>query len=158
MRLGRSSSWAVGLLFFSLTASADTQKVSNVGYAVALDRGQVIDLPNGRKIRVGARSHGSLVDQNTKEESSQWCTAEAQLNAAGEETSQVGYCAVVADNGDTLWLSFFIPGPQEGGNWTVIAGTGRYEGATGGGTTAVASQRGDGYAWTTKSTGTLTTK
>jgi len=118
----------------------------------------VIDLPNGKKIRVGFRSHATIVDQSTKEESSQWCTGEAQLNAAGEETIQAGYCGLVADNGDTLWLSFFVPSPRADGTWTVIGGTGRYDGASGGGTSTVASQRGDGYAWTLKSSGTLATK
>jgi hypothetical protein len=157
MRTFASSSLAIGFLFLSMSAAAETQEVSNVSYGVSLDQGQVIDLPGGRKVRVGMRSHSSVVEDRTQEVFSQWCTSEAQLDAAGKPTIEVGYCALLADNGDVLWLSFFNPGPEKS-TWTVIGGTGQYEGATGSGTSSVSSQRGDGYASTFKSSGTITTK
>jgi hypothetical protein len=157
MRTFASSSLAIGFLFLSMSAAAETRKVSNVSYGVSLDQGQVIDLPSGKKVRVGMRSHSSVVEDKTREEFSQWCTSEAQLDPAGKPTIEVGYCALLADNGDVLWLSFFNPGPGKA-TWAVIGGTGQYEGATGSGTSADSSQRGDGYAWTLKSSGTITTK
>jgi hypothetical protein len=40
----------------------------------------------------------------------------------------------------------------------VLGGTGKYGGATGGGTSKMTSERGDGYASTYKITGSITTK
>ena len=66
---------------------------------------------------------------------------------------------IFADNGDVLWVSFVNRGPGSTGNWTVMGGTGEYEGATGGGTsTPPISTRGDGLGWTNTSTGTIVTK
>jgi hypothetical protein len=148
---------AIGSLAFAPPARAETRQITTVGYQVSLDRGEVVELANKRKVRVGMRSHATVVDQATREEFSQWCTGEAQLSEAGAPTIEAGYCALLADDGDVLWVSYFVSDPQRS-QWTVIGGTGRYAGATGAGTAKLASERSDGYAWTLTSTGTLTTK
>ena len=146
----------LGLLFFSvlyvLGVAADTREVSNIAYFVTIDDGNEITVPNGGQVTVGIRSHANVVDKVTGEDFSQWCVGEA-----GTDTG-AGYCTLVADNGDALWVSYvFMPG-EEGSSWTIMGGTGQYAGATGSGTTSNVSERGDGRAWTSKSVGTLTTK
>jgi hypothetical protein len=123
---------------------------------VVIDRGEVIDLPNGTKVTVGMRTHGSAVSP-TGEERSQWCTSEAHTNAAGEPTGGAGHCEAYYDNGDILWSSF-LTRPGQPTRWSVMGGTGRYEGATGGGTATLVSMRSDGSAWTGKLEGTIVTK
>ncbi|MEJ2089715.1 MAG: hypothetical protein P8Y69_14825 [Gammaproteobacteria bacterium] len=131
-------------------ATADTRDVDSTGYAVTTNMGEEITTPEGNKVTIGTVSHASLVDHVTNEEFSQWCTG------SSGEFGNVGYCTVIADNGDVLWVSYL--NTEEGGNWSVIGGTGQYAGATGGGTTTDQSGRGDGQAWTFVSKGKLTTK
>lgn len=69
-----------------------------------------------------------------------------------------GYCTIIPDNGDMLYVSFVLGAADQPATWTVMGGKGGYEGGTGGGTTATVSRRGDGRAWTRKSTGTITTR
>ncbi len=94
----------------------------------------------------------------TGETASQWCTGEQFPDEKGAPMYGAGYCTIFYNNGDILWVSFKGNGANKPGEWAVIGGTGRYEGASGGGKTEMVSQRSDGYAWTSKSTGTLTTK
>jgi hypothetical protein len=145
----------LALLF---SPAATTQQISSTGYAVNFGSGERITLPNGKVVLVGMRSHASLVNDETGELSSQWCTANGYPDASGELTAIAGFCSVTADNGDELWLSFVGGAEDQPSSWTVMGGTGQYAGATGSGTSRNASNRGDGYAWAMKSTGTLTTK
>ena len=102
--------------------------------------------------------HGSAVDDKTGETTSQWCNGEQYRDAKGTPMYGAGYCTIFNDNGDILWVSFMNSGEGKPGTWAVIGGTGQYQGATGSGTTEQVSRRSDGYAWTSKSKGTLTTK
>ena len=145
----------LGVLFFSvlymLSVAADTREVSNTAYFVTMDDGNEITVPNGGQITVGIRTHANVVDEVTGEDFSQWCVGEA-----GADTG-AGYCTLVADNGDALWVSYVFTSAGSS-NWTIMGGTGQYVGATGSGTASNVSQRGDGRAWTSKAVGTLTTK
>lgn len=153
---------AVGLGFAVLLAAAggmaDTRQVSSTAYSVSLAPGERITLPNGRVVLIGMRSHASLVDDKTGEISSQWCTANGYPGSDGELTAIAGFCSVVADDGDETWISFVGGAAGQPLSWTVMGGTGRYAGATGGGTSRETSNRGDGFAWTSKGSGTVTTK
>lgn len=137
-------------LFCAVSATAGTRDVNTTAYFVTTNQGQEITTPQGNQVTVGIQNHSNLVDHVTNEEFSQWCTGNAS------EAGGAGYCTIIADNGDVLWVSYLN---QNGsGTWTVMGGTGEYLGATGGGTSTPGSQRGDGQAWTSTSTGTLTTK
>jgi hypothetical protein len=138
-------------------ASAQTQQLSSTNYFVLLDLGEEVQQPNGRKVVVGLRSHGNLVS-DTGETTSIWCDVTNELNDAGAATVGAFVCRQVYDNGDIVWVGGVQQLPSGSATWTVLGGTGRYQGATGSGTTENISQRADGYAWTSKSKGTLTLK
>jgi len=58
---------------------------------------------------------------------------------------------------DVSWYSYVTSGTDHV-SWSVMGGTGKYAGATGGGTGTVVSRRSDGVSWTVQSKGTLITK
>jgi hypothetical protein len=138
-------------------AYAETEQVSSTSYWVQTDPGQPVEMPSGAKGRTVMRSHATVV-QADGEVSSQWCTGHQGVDAGGQ-AGGAGYCTIVSDNGDMLYVSYVLGnGEDQPATWTVMGGTGAYAGATGGGTTSTVSQRGDGRAWTSSSQGTITTK
>lgn len=142
----------VTILSFFLTSSvlADTQKIDNTAYGVVIERPMEVTMTNGAKVMTGGLFHANSVDANG-EVNSQWCRSTTALGDEGPVAGG-GYCTIIAENGDLLFVWF------GGGNWGVINGTGRYEGATGGGTTTGVSQNPDGYAYTNKSKGKIKLK
>lgn len=126
-------------------------------HAVSVEQGELITTPNGSQARVGNLSHAAIVNDETGEESVQWCRGNSTLDEAGAAVTNVGFGTVVFDNGDLLWISFIGNAQQGKNSFTVIGGTGEYEGATGGGTNQTVSQRGDGRSWTSKAEGKITT-
>lgn len=145
----------VATSLWSLSLAADTREVSNTSYNVNVNDGEEITTPAGNQLTLGAVSHGSVQDEVTGESFSRWCRGESGEVEGGP--TGAGYCTLIADNGNVLWVSYVLHG-DEPSTWTVMGGTGQYEGASGSGTTMVVSQRADGQAWTSKDTGTLTTK
>jgi len=143
---------------FAAGAFAETEQVSSTLNQVVIKMPEKVDLPNGKVVMANGQWHASTVNDKNGELSSQWCTGEQYPDAKGAPMYGAGYCTIFFDNGDILWVSFTGTGEGKPGGWAVIGGTGRYAGATGGGTTTTVSRRSDGYAWTSKSTGTLTTK
>ena len=131
--------------------------LSSTNYFLLLHRGEAIQQPNGNKILVGGHSHGNVVS-DAGETTNIWCDFTNQLNAAGESAVGTFHCQRFDDNGDALWVAGVQQLPSGAATWTVLGGTGRYQGATGSGTTETASQRADGCAWISKSKGTLTIK
>jgi hypothetical protein len=134
---------------------AETIQVSNVSYQVVMDEGNRFESPTGAKGYYGVTTHATLVRDNGAL-ASQWCLQENGEGDDGQPTGVAGYCTIIEDNGDVLWVSF-LGTPAEGVSWTVMGGTGQWAGATGGGTSEMVSQRADGEAWASKSTGTITT-
>jgi len=141
---------------FAFGAHAETQKTSATAHFVVISQGDAFEMPNGDKGFYGGQSHATSIREDGTM-ASQWCTGEVGVNDAGEMTGGAGYCTIIEDNGDVIWVSYVNVAGQPG-TWTVMGGTGAYEGATGGGTSTVVSQRADGQAWTGQSTGTITTK
>jgi hypothetical protein len=87
-----------------------------------------------------------------------WCAYTQHLSATEEFIANAGHCVIYDDNGDAYWASFSSKAGQTTWTWTVLGGTGHYDGATGGGTTTQGSLRGDGLAWIVKNEGSITTK
>jgi hypothetical protein len=139
-------------------AHGATEKLDITGYWVVMNRGHEMPLPNGSKVTPGGEAHATIVNATTGEQASQWCAVTGYQNAAGDTSSQIGSCGVFYDNGDIVWLSFLTTGPDDAGDWTVLGGTGRYNGATGGGTCKYESRRSDGSSWTSSCTGEITTR
>jgi hypothetical protein len=158
MKIAVALTLTVGFSFLASTALADTQQLSITAYGVQTKLPEKVPLPNGKSVMVGGVSQSSLVNDKTGEVTSQWCNGDEFPDAKGAVMASVGHCTVFYDNGDVVWISYSGGAVDQPGKWTVIGGTGKYAGATGSGTFTNTSQRGDGYAGTQKSTGTLTTK
>jgi hypothetical protein len=56
-----------------------------------------------------------------------------------------------------IYYSYMLGEEGEPVTWTVMGGSGAFEGATGSGTSTTTSRRGDGQAWTSQSKGSITT-
>lgn len=149
---------AIGVGGLASSALADTQQIAVTGYTVVTKMAEKFTFPDGRTVMAGEENHSTLVNDKTGETTSQWCSGDAYPDAAGKVTSFVSRCTVVYDAGDAVWLSVVGGAEDQPANWTIVGGTGRFVGATGGGTARVVSRRGDGYGFTQKATGTLTTK
>jgi hypothetical protein len=147
---------AVAVLLGSCV-QAETQSLKLTVDAVQIQQGELVTGANGSQSRVGSLSQASIVNDETGERSVQWCRGNALLDDAGMPTVQVGFCTVVYDSGDLIWISYIGDAPSGENSYTVIGGTGQYEGATGGGINRVVSQRADGRSWTSKAEGTITT-
>lgn len=156
MRTASSLSLLVGFVCLTLNAFGETRDVSSTAYWVVVEEPESVELPGDRTVTVNGQTHANVVRQDG-ETLSQWCTGEQWLGNDSQPMRGAGYCTILDDEGNVLWVSYVNPGPGQPSKWTVMGGTGEYEGATGGGTTQTVSQRSDGYAWTSKSTGTIVT-
>jgi hypothetical protein len=139
-------------------AFAATEDLDLTVYIVDVRRGEEISLPKGGKVFHGGTTQATIVNKNTGETTVQWCSAAAFVDAAGNPTNMVGACTVFYDSGDMLWVSYLNGTMDQPNTWAVMGGTGRFAGATGGGSCKVDSQRSDGYSITSSCTGKLTTK
>jgi hypothetical protein len=135
---------------FAAGASADTQKINNVQYGVVVEQAQEIKMENGVTVMAGGLSHATVIDANG-DVSSQWCRQSAVLGDDGNPVAGGGFCTIISQNGDLLWVWF------GGGKWGAIGGTGGWAGASGGGTTEAVSQNPDGRSFVNKAMGDITT-
>ena len=150
-----STGLAILLGFFALSACADTETIDSTSYHVVLQEPTPYETPQGRTVMLGGQNHASVVAADG-EVSSQYCTGNAMAAEGGGMQIGAGFCTVVAANGDALWI-WFRNEADKPTTWGVIGGTGQYAGATGGGTSTMVSQGGDGRSWVAKATGTVKT-
>ncbi|MCR9277918.1 MAG: hypothetical protein NXH85_08065 [Pseudomonadaceae bacterium] len=147
---------ALCALMFASTMLADTIDTSATIYNTITEMPTEIQLPGGAVVLGGGYSQGVIV-QDDGAQSMQYC-ANTGVKQDDDNNLGAGHCTVVYDNGDLLWVSFHSDGSGGPSTWTVIGGTGEWEGATGGGTTTFVSARGDGRSWTATSKGKIKTK
>lgn len=149
---------AIGAFAFcvAITGQAETEKVNSSIYWVQIAPGEAVEFPSGAQGRKLMRAHGTVVRENG-DVYSQWCTGHQGVLASGQ-AGGAGYCTSFLDNGDMLYFSYLLGEEDEPATWTVMGGTGAFEGATGSGTSTITSRRGDGLAWTSRSEGSITTK
>lgn len=144
-----------GLGLFSLGAFAATEEINSTLYNVSVEPNETTELANGVTVQGAGLTHATVVAENG-ETSSQWCRG----TFAGKGDSFLGgagFCTLVTAEGDFLWVWFTPTGATEN-KWGVISGTGRYAGATGGGTTKQISSSPDDRSSISKSVGTIITK
>jgi hypothetical protein len=138
-------------------ADAATVEFTETGTEVPTQSGDKVTLANGNVLMTHSQSHASPVNDKTGEQTSEWCSYDWLLDAKAVLVQFVGHCTRVYDSGDLMWIS--ITGTKaEVSEFTILGGTGKFAGASGGGTTTVTSMRGDGLVNTFKNVGTLTTK
>jgi hypothetical protein len=146
----------VGGMLLCGSVNAETQKIDNTGYGAIIKEGSEITMPNGSKAIIDTRIHGVIVDANG-DKFSEWCQ-EGSVTETDGKVTMAGICKLIAENGDVLWLWLSGSGPDTGATWGVIAGTGEYAGASGGGKTNPANMLGDGRSFVTTATGEIKTK
>ncbi len=157
MRAKPTGALAIGLCCVAAFADAATEQFSETGHEVTTQPGDRITLANGNVLVTHSQSHASPVNDRTGEQTSEWCNFDSLLDAKDVLVEFVGYCTRVYDNGDPMWIS--VTGKSaEASGFTILGGTGRFAGATGGGTTRVTSARVDGREDTFKNVGSLTTR
>ncbi len=133
---------------------ADTQTIDAMVYAVEISANQDIEAPNGHTVNAGGLTHGTIINSNG-DKSSQWCRG-ATVADGDAFIGGAGFCSIVNDSGDYLWIWWRPSGPGTN-DWGVIGGSGAWAGATGGGVNTITTQFPDGRAWISHSEGTITT-
>lgn len=71
------------------------------------------------------------------------CGGSVVVGTDGAPVNGAGYCEATDKDGDVWWLSW-SDYDGNGNPWTILGGTGKYEGMTGGGTVSLMMQSGDG--------------
>ena len=118
-----------------------------------------IGLPRTERVVRRARlaSAGTLLAARLALEHGIACNGAGGSHHAGPEGG-AGFCTIIDQAGDAMWVWFSNNADGQGGTWGVIGGTGAYAGASGGGTSgAPTSMSPDGRSWINTSTGTITT-
>ena len=147
---------AAACTFITLGACADTEQIDITAYHVVTQEPTPYTTPQGNIVMLNGQNHASAVAADG-DVASQYCGGNGFPNAEGGGLANgAGFCTSVQANGDVLWIWYKING-AEPTTWGVIGGTGEYEGATGGGTSSIVSQGGDGRSWVSKATGSVTT-
>jgi hypothetical protein len=147
---------AATLATMAFGAYADTQQVEGTAYHVMIEDPTEVVMPNGTKVMVNGINHAAVVNSDG-ETASQWCAGNTIRGEDGLPAAGGGSCSIIDAQGEIMWVWFRVEGEGQG-TWGVIGGTGANEGATGGGTSSVVAGGGDGRTWTSKSSGTITTK
>jgi hypothetical protein len=146
------------LSLFATIACADTEKVNSTAYWVIVEQNQQFPLSTGSTVNAGGLVHANVINADG-EHLSQWCEGDQVTDADGKPVGGAGFCTLIEEDGDMLWVWFRNDGPGQGSTWGVIGGTGEYAGATGGGTSSEpTSTSPDGQSWVNTSTGSITTK
>ena len=102
------------------------------------------DLPNGGRV-VETVSSGFTLMGDTGDPlhmSSLDCDGTTEFDADGNIVQGGGFCTLTDKDHDAYWTWWAMD--ADGGTWGVFAGTGKYEGATGGGTWEVSEEWPDG--------------
>lgn len=126
------------LASFVLAPVAFAQPMAVAGLAAYVSTGSdVTELADGRMIDATTSSTVLIEDdsQSPLHLMSQDCSGTNLLGADGALMQSVGSCVAVDSDGDIFWISFV--NPPSGGTWRYTAGTGKFAGIEGGGTSEV---------------------
>lgn len=109
-----------------------------------------LQAPDGRTIQRQTFSGFSIADDpgNPFHQTNVTCTFTTAVAADGETVSQGAFCDGIDRDWDVFWL--WGRGNQDGGTWSLIGGTGKFEGIEGGGTSTTAATWPDGkiiFSW-----------
>lgn len=134
---------AVAAAFVSPAAATD-YKGSGTATYVVVDSDTVAFAGGAMKQRL--RLKGVIVADdpaNPINLSAQDCGGSIVVGADGAPVNGAGHCETTDKDGDVWWLSW---GDYDGNSntWTILGGTGKYDGMTGGGKVSVIMQSGDG--------------
>jgi hypothetical protein len=134
---------AVAFFAILVAEPALAQKVTQSGralYTPVATESQ--ELPDGRTVKHVTASGFSIVDNSQDPPVNETCSGTRITAADGESWSENGYCFNFDPDGDAVWL--WYKNTDAGGEYHFIAGTGKFEGITGGGTSRVGFEWEDG--------------
>ena len=102
------------------------------------------DLPNGGRVVESAESGFSIMGDTSDplHMSNTDCDGTTEYDADGNIVQGGGFCTLADKDREAIWLWWAMD--ADGGTWTVFAGTGKYEGATGSGTWELSDEWPDG--------------
>ncbi len=102
------------------------------------------DLPNGGRVVESADSGFSIMGDTSDplHMSNTDCNGTTESDVDGNIVQGGGFCTLADKDHDAVWLWWAMD--ADGGTWGVFGGTGKYKGATGGGTWEVSEQWPDG--------------
>ncbi len=136
------------LLVFALAVyggSAGAAEIKDSG-TVTYHLGQAAHIPMaGGKALTEQRMSGMILANNATAPfhlSSQDCLSAGVGDPKGMPEENHGVCVAFDKDGDAWWLSYSNKGDDR--KWTVVAGTGKYAGMTGSGTTKLLAVTPDG--------------
>jgi len=95
---------------------------------------ETVELPNGM-IAVESKTSGYVLAADTESPFhlvAQTCSGTSLLDADNNLLRASGYCAGRDRDGDMYWMSYW--NDEDGGEWTLLGGSGKFEGLSGGGT------------------------
>lgn len=92
------------------------------------------DLPNGGHVEQAAWYGFAIMgdESDPLHLSNEDCNGTTEFDADGNTVQAGGFCTLADKDHEAVWVWWAIDGNE--GTWGVYAGTGKYEGATGGGT------------------------
>ena len=133
------------LLAVIATPASIAQQRSISGHATYISTGaESIELVEGRTL--GKTSSSAVLFEDDPQSPlhlmSQDCSGTNLIGSNGTLIQSVGSCFAVDSDGDIFWISFV--NPPEGGTWRYTAGTGKFAGIEGGGTSEVIAIGHDG--------------
>jgi len=146
------------LLATLVVPDAAAQETNISGYATYVGQeSESVELASGHMLE--ATSSSAVLIEDDSESPlhlmSQDCSGTNLFDSEENLLQSVGSCVAVDGNGDIFWISFV--NPPEGGTWRYTAGTGKFTGIEGGGTSEVISI-GHGGQLTIRYEGRFTTR
>ncbi len=124
-------------------AIGETKVVESRGHYVPLNEPAWIELGDNREAYPGYRRHITAIGKDGKIES-HWCSGTNVSRTDAEDEFGAGYCTVFDEDGDAYWTWFVID--EQGFEWKVMGGTGKYEGSSGNGVSTPTTTLPDGTA------------
>ena len=125
-------------------AIGETIEVESKGHYVPLNEPTRIELGDGREAYSGYRRHITAIGKDGKIES-HWCSGtNVSSEADGKDEFGAGFCTVFDEDGDAYWTWFVIN--EQGFEWKVMGGTGKYKGSSGTGVSTPTTPLPDGTA------------
>jgi len=130
-------------VFLPPVAFAETTTIGGL-VAYLPGKSHEVALPDGRKL-VHSQFSGVLIEDNTDSPIhllSQDCAGTDLIGSDGAPIQIGGACAAINADGDLMRISYLNTPPS--GEWYYTGGTGKFAGATGGGTSEVIAVGPDG--------------
>lgn len=137
------AAWGIALCLVSPPAAASEEVTGGGTVTYTMTWSEAVRLPEGAVQRY--RLSGVILADDVANPfhlSTQDCNGTTALGGSGKPSIVGGYCDAIDAQGDVWWISWSGSGQES--RWTILGGTGKYEGMTGSGTAKWLTQKPDG--------------